>query len=181
MVNNSAFWQVLRGVPAILLGIILIPLAISTEAEAHHFETTLTVFLLADGIAALGLGLVRQGQLAWRFDLAEGVVSLLMGIVLFVMRNVSEPTMETLLALVLAFHGIFRLWSFSEFESERERHTWRLVFGIAALAIGFLIPFFELSKDMPIHIAVVLYFLVFGGWHVVRALRQRNLPELSRA
>jgi uncharacterized membrane protein HdeD (DUF308 family) len=170
---KALWWLVLlRGVLAVIFGLYAL------FAPASALLTLVYVYgfyAIMDGVAALVVGFRHRGTSHWGWHLAQGVVSLLAGVIALFWPG------PTILALVL----IIAVWSIvlgvtqivEAFTARRQRSSswvWLLVSGIVGILFGIVLISSPASGALVLLWVIGGFALVFGVVLIVWAFRLRG-------
>ena len=173
---KALWWLVLiRGVLSVLFGLFAL-FAPATALLALVF--VYGFYAIMDGVTALVVGIRNRGTAHWGWHIAQGVVSLIAGLIALFWPG------PTLLALVL----IIAVWSIvlgvtqivEAFQARRTGSAswvWLLVAGIVGILFGVVVLVWPAASVVALLWVVATFSLVFGVVQIVWAFRLRTATK----
>ncbi len=173
---KALWWLVLiRGVLAIVFGLYAL---FSPAAALLALVLVYGFYAIMDGVAALVVGFRHRGTSHWGWHVAQGVVSLLAGLIALFWPG---PT-------VFAFVLIIAVWSIvlgvteivEAFTARRlgsSSWVWLLVGGIVGVLFGIVLVANPAAGALTLLWVIGVFAIVFGVVHVVWAFRLRGAAK----
>ncbi|HEY4003255.1 MAG TPA: HdeD family acid-resistance protein, partial [Candidatus Xenobia bacterium] len=163
-------WLAVRGVVAILFGLIALFNPLSTFASLLML---FGIFLVIDGIAALISGLSHhQPGGMW---LADGILGVLAGLVCLFMPLAASVALVYLWAAWALITGVLEVVAGARLHAEY-RHGWMLsLAGIVSICLGVVFFLMPAATVVALTWCLAVYALVFGGSMLWLSIQLRQL------
>jgi uncharacterized membrane protein HdeD (DUF308 family) len=151
----------LRGVAALLFGLItLFDPGIGLAALVLLFGA----YAIADGILTIALVVAhRRGERHWVWAIMGGLLSIVVGVLTFVMPGVTALALLFLIAAYLVIVGVTEIATSIRLRKVIDREWLLILSGVLAVALGVLLAIFP----APGALAVVLWI---GAWAVATGI-----------
>lgn len=169
-VYSESWWSlVLRGIAAIAFGVLAF--------IWPHITLAALVFLwgayaLVDGIFAIGAGVRSHGEYSrWWVLLIEGILSVIAGILAFVIPGITALVLLILIAAWAIVTGIFEIVAAIQLR-KYIRGEWLLALaGVASLVFGILLFVNPFAGALAVIWLIGVYAIVFGVLLIALGLR----------
>ena len=172
---KALWWLVLlRGVLAVLFGLYAL------FAPASALLALVFVFgfyAIMDGVAALVVGFRHRGTSHWGWHVAQGVVSLLSGIIALFWPG---PTVLALVLIIAVWSIVLGVTQIVEaFTARRDGSSWvwLLISGIVGILFGIVLVSSPEAGALALLWVIGLFALVFGVVLIVWAFRLRTATK----
>jgi uncharacterized membrane protein HdeD (DUF308 family) len=174
---RTAWWMLLvRGILTALFGVIAL---VSPGIALLALVLVFGVYAILDGVAAIVLGIrSRTGESHWGWQIVQGVVSVLAGIV-----ALAWPGITTLaLLFVVAFWAIVLgvaevVQSFAARRDGSNTWGWALAAGVVNVIFGIVLLVWPVGGILALVWLVGIFTLVAGIATVVWAFRARSVAH----
>jgi uncharacterized membrane protein HdeD (DUF308 family) len=173
------WWLIaLRGAAAIIFGILTFVMpGISLTVLVLFFGA----YALVDGIANIVAAVRRRkGEQTWWALLAEGIVSVLAGVVAFVAPGITALAVVYLIAGWAIVTGAFEIGAAIRMRKEIRGEAWLILSGILSIVFGVLVMLAPVAGALTIVLFIGAYAIVFGAILLGLAFRLRGQREESR-
>jgi uncharacterized membrane protein HdeD (DUF308 family) len=177
-ITSSNWWLLaLQAIVAIIVGIAIIAWP---QLSLAVFIYLFGVFVVVDGIVAMGLAITRRKESAgWWAILLGGMLGVIVGILIFVNPRVTGLFMAYLVAIWALVIGIFSLvQAFSPETSSVQRWTAALT-GILALLLGVFLFVRPGSGILSLTWLVGAFCIVYGVLLLIRVMFPGKAASIS--
>lgn len=163
---------VLRGLVSILFAVFAF---INPKAAFETLVLVLGIFLLADGLLALYLGINMRGRdRDWWVVMLEGLLGVGLGILTFVNPSLTASGVVLFVALWCLVTGIFEIGTAIRLREEIDNEWLLGIAGALSVALGILMLINPNAGALSITLWIGFYALLFGGLLVMLGLRVRR-------
>lgn len=173
--KGAWIWAVVRGVLAIIFGIIAIAAPITT---AIVLAVVIGVFAIVDGIVALVDAFRHRGGSGFGLRIFLGVVSLLFGILILVWPGKTIAVLVILIGLWSIVIGILQIVANVSIRKEAPgAWVWGVVAGVLGVIFGILVLLWPGIGLLSLILLLGIWAIVFGISLIVLGLQVRKAAK----
>jgi uncharacterized membrane protein HdeD (DUF308 family) len=173
-VYTESWWaMVLRGIAAIAFGVLAF--------IWPHITLAALVFLwgayaLVDGIFAIGAGIKSHGEYKrWWLLLLEGILSVIAGIVAFVIPGITALVLLILIAAWAIVTGGFEIGAAIQLRKQIHNEWLLALAGVASILFGLALLVNPLAGALAVVWIIGAYAIVFGVLLIALGLRLHSM------
>lgn len=179
LADVSRYWWVMliRGIFAVIFGLIAL------FAPALALTTLVLVFgiyALVDGIGSIGYALMNRQRQRWWLGLITGIISVLAGIVAFLLPILTGLTLLLVIGFWAIFIGIAQIVAAIQLRKEIEGEFWLGLAGLMAILFGGYIIIAPAGGALALAWAIGLFAILYGGTLIALSLRLRSIGRSIR-
>ena len=170
---KSAWWMLLlRGIFLVLFGILF---ATWPGVAVFTFIMFFGAFALVHGlVGVIGSIANRAGNEDWWLVMLEGVVSILLGIIVFVWPTLTGLVLAYFIAAWAVTMGILRIYGAIKLRREIDGEWLLILGGIISLLFGIFVFSRPLAGALAIAWIIGVYAIVFGLLGILLAFRVKS-------
>jgi uncharacterized membrane protein HdeD (DUF308 family) len=180
VVELARWWWAfcLRGVIAIVFGILAF--------AAPGIGGLILVYLfgawaLIEGVTSLATGIRRRkADRNWWIEVLEGVLSILAGLIAFVLPEFAAEILVLLIAVWAIVVGVFQVFLAIRLRDEMRGEFWLGLAGVAAVLLGIGMLLFPAAAALSLVWLIGTMAIVFGVFLVIVGWRLRRINELAK-
>jgi uncharacterized membrane protein HdeD (DUF308 family) len=176
----SRWWWtfILRGLLAIAFGV----LAFIAPAWGLRILVALFgVWALLDGIASLWTGIrTRRVARNWWLEIAEGVVSVLAGLIALALPGFAAGILLILIAAWAVVTGALQIWNAIRLREQIQGEFWLGLAGAASILFGVLLVLFPAQATLTLVWLIGSGAIVIGAFLILLGWRLRGVHELGK-
>jgi len=176
IVYSSSWWAMaLRGLAAILFGVLAF--------VWPRMTLTVLVFLwgayaLLDGVVAIAAGLKSHGEYKrWWVLLVEGILSVLAGVVAFIMPGITALVLLILIGAWAIFTGAFEIAAAIQMRKYITGEWLLALAGVASILFGVALLINPAVGALPVVWIIGAYSIVFGVLMVALCFKLKSLTH----
>jgi uncharacterized membrane protein HdeD (DUF308 family) len=168
----SRTWWVwaLRGVAAIIFGLLAI---FYPGATLSSLVMLFGIYALVDGAIAVYHSLVNRGA-NWGWELLEGVVSIIAGILAFAMPFLTSLTILFIIAFWAIVTGVMQIVMAWRTREQIDNEIWLGLAGLMSIIFGVLVFVNPFAGLLSVLWVIGVYSIIFGVMFIALAFRYRN-------
>jgi uncharacterized membrane protein HdeD (DUF308 family) len=168
----SKTWWVwaLRGVAAIIFGLLAL---FYPGATLSSLVMLFGIYALVDGAIAVYHSLVNRGT-NWGWELLEGVVSVIAGILAFAMPFLTFLTILFIIAFWAIVTGVMQIVMAWRTREEIDNEIWLGLAGLMSIIFGILVFLDPFAGSLATIWVIGVYSIIFGVMFIALAFRYRN-------
>lgn len=171
--SNNWFWVALRGVLAILFGIVAF---ITPETVLLVSVIWFGAFAFVDGIfSVLAAFTNRTKNERWWVLLLEGILGIVVGVLTFIQPGATLLTFVLLISAWLIITGVLEIVAAIRLRQEIQGELWLILSGVVSVIAGILLFLFPGAGAITGAYIVGAYAVVFGVMFLVLAFRLRGM------
>jgi len=174
--NITAHWRVplLRGIIAILFGVILFVYPISAVAA---FVILFGAFALVDGILAIfqAVRFAHPSTGQWWMQLLAGVAGIVVGVITFFYPGITALTLGWFISAWAIVTGIFEIGAAFRLRKDVPGEIFLITAGLLSVIVGIALFFFPLAALLAWVWVVATYAIIAGVLLAMLAFRLRGL------
>jgi uncharacterized membrane protein HdeD (DUF308 family) len=165
----------LRGVAAIIFGLLALFYPGATLTSLIY---VFGAYALVDGAIAVYHALVNRGS-NWGWELLEGIVSIIAGIVAFASPFLTFLTLLIIMAFWAIFTGVAQIVMAWRVREQIDNEIWLGLAGLLSVIFGIVIIFNPLAGSLATIWMIGIYSIIFGVMFLFLAFRYRGLGSSS--
>lgn len=165
----------LRGVAAILFGILIILWPNTTRT---FLILIFGAYALAHGFLAVYHALTANAGERWWWDLIEGLVSIAVALLTFILPGVTAISLVYMIAAWAILTGILEILVANEFRREISNEWLPMLSGIVSVFFGVLVFLFPSAGALGAIWLITVYAVILGVLLLALSLRIRSLRNL---
>jgi uncharacterized membrane protein HdeD (DUF308 family) len=179
-VELARWWWafILRGVLAIAFGVL------AFLAPMWGLAILVTLFgawALVDGVTSLWTGIRRRNvDRSWWLEVAEGIVSILAGIIAIVLWELAAEILLYIIAAWAIVTGVFQIWAAIRLREKIRGEFWLGLAGAASILFGILLFLFPAAGVLTVVWLIGSGAIAIGLFLVVLGWRLRSINELGK-
>ncbi len=175
-VSSRTWWMLaLRGVFAILFGLVAL---LAPGIALFAFITVFAVYAIFDGVVAIIVALRERGVLRrWGLVLAEGVLSIIAGILAFAYPGETAVVLLYIVAAWAIITGIMEIAAVFVIRGSMAQEWALAIAGILSILFGIILFLRPGLGLLSILWLVGIYSVIFGVLFIVRAFQFRSRPS----
>jgi uncharacterized membrane protein HdeD (DUF308 family) len=171
-------WRIIavRGVLTILFGILTLVWPLLT------LQTLILLFgayALVNGLLALITGIVSYGKERWWVALIQGIVSILIGLFVFLRPGATALILLYSIAIWAFLTGIMEIVAAIELRRIIHGEWIMIVSGIASILFSIILYIFPGEGALGLTWLIGIYSIAYGLLLIMLGFRLRNLPDVS--
>jgi uncharacterized membrane protein HdeD (DUF308 family) len=172
MLSRNWGWVVLRGIVAILFGM----LTVSKPSLAQGVLVLMFgAYALVDGVFMVASAVAnRQGERRWGALLVAGLFGIAIGIVTFVWPEVTGIALLAMIAIWAIGIGIAEIVAAIDLRKVITGEFWFILSGIVSVAFGTLVIMAPAKGALAITLWIGMYALIAGFMLVALGIRLRS-------
>ena len=165
----------LRGVAAIIFGLLAI---FYPGATLTSLVYVFGAYALIDGAIAVYHAIVNRGP-NWGWELLEGLVSIIAGIVAFALPFLAVLTLLFVIAFWAIASGVAQIIMAWRMRETIDNEIWLGLAGLLSIIFGIVIFFNPLAGTLATIWVIGIYSIIFGFMFLFLAMRVRGLGTSS--
>jgi uncharacterized membrane protein HdeD (DUF308 family) len=179
-VELARWWWafILRGVLAIAFGVL------AFLAPMWGLAILVTLFgawALVDGVTSLWTGIRRRKvDRSWWLEVAEGIVSILAGIIAIVLVELAAEILLYIIAAWAIVTGVFQIWAAIRLREKIRGEFWLGLAGAASILFGILLFLFPAAGVLTVVWLIGSGAIAIGLFLVILGWRLRGINELGK-
>jgi len=179
LADVSRYWWVMliRGIFAVIFGLIAL------FAPALALTTLVLMFgiyALIDGIGSIGYALMNRQRQRWWLGLITGIISVLAGLVAFLLPILTGLTLLLVIGFWAIFIGIAQIVAAIQLRKEIEGEFWLGLAGLMAILFGGYIIIAPAGGALALAWLIGLFAILYGGALIALSLRLRRIGRSIR-
>ena len=176
----SRWWWtfILRGLLAIAFGVLAF---IAPSWGLRILVALFGAWALIDGIASLWTGIrTRRVARNWWLEIAEGVVSVLAGLIALALPGFAAGILLLLIAAWAIVTGALQIWNAIRLREQIQGEFWLGLAGAASILFGILILLFPAQSTLTLVWLIGSGAIVIGAFLILLGWRLRGVNELGK-
>jgi uncharacterized membrane protein HdeD (DUF308 family) len=171
-VSQNWWMLALRGVLAIIFGLVAL---FAPGIALLAFITVFAAYTIIDGIVAVVVAIRERGHLSrWGWILAEGILSLIAGILAFAYPGITALVLLFIVAAWAIVTGIMEIVAAITLRDYLTQEWALIVAGALSIVFGIVLFLFPGTGLLSILWLVGIYSICFGVLFLIRAFQQRT-------
>jgi uncharacterized membrane protein HdeD (DUF308 family) len=164
----------IRGLFGLALGVVALIFPGATLAVAVIF---IGAYLVVDGIAAVAKAIqVLRSDAQWWVLLLEGILSIAVGLAIFVWPGLSILSLAFLVGYWAIISGVLAIVTAIRLRKHIRGEWFYLLYGIVSVIFGGFVLFAPATGLVYIVLMISIYGFVIGATMIALAFRARSLP-----
>lgn len=172
-VARTTWWLLLmRGVLAVLFGLYAL---FSPGSALASLVFVFGFYAIVDGVSSVVLGVRnRKVQRHWGWQIADGAISVVAGIVAITLPGITTLTLLFLLGVWAIAGGAVQIFQAVWMRAQDTSWGWLLAAGIAGVAFGIVLFLQPAATLVTIILTLGTFLVVFGVTMIVWAFQARS-------
>jgi uncharacterized membrane protein HdeD (DUF308 family) len=176
----SRWWWtfILRGLLAIAFGIL------AFVAPVWGLAILVALFgawALIDGVASVWTGVrTRSVDRNWWLEILEGLVSIVAGLIAFVLPGFAAEVLVILIAVWAIVTGVFQIWAAIRLREQIRGEFWLGLAGVASILFGVILLVFPAGGALALVWLIGSGAIAIGGFLTILGWRLRGVHELGK-
>jgi uncharacterized membrane protein HdeD (DUF308 family) len=176
----SRWWWtfILRGLLAIAFGIL------AFVAPVWGLAILVALFgawALVDGVASVWTGIrTRSVDRNWWLEILEGLVSIVAGLIAFVLPGFAAEVLVILIAVWAIVPGVFQIWAAIRLREQIRGEFWLGLAGVASILFGVILLVFPAGGALALVWLIGSGAIAIGVFLTILGWRLRGVHELGK-
>jgi uncharacterized membrane protein HdeD (DUF308 family) len=176
----SGWWWtfILRGLLAIAFGIL------AFVAPAWGLAILVALFgawALVDGITSVWTGMrTRTVDRNWWLEIVEGLVSIVVGLIVFILPDFAAEVLEILIAVWAIVTGVLQIWAAIRLRERIRGEFWLGLAGVASMLFGVILLVFPAAGALALVWLIGSGAIAIGVFLTILGWRLRSVHEMGK-